>query len=194
MFAIVALISLLGFSACQPIAPTPSPSTPAESSIEAILAQIPGQFTFSSGAGGWSTTLDIAPDGSFVGHHHDSDMGDTGPNFPNGTVYQCDFSGHLQVTGQVNEYEYWLVLVDITQDGTTDDETIGTDGVRYIVSYPYGMDNARDFNLYLPGHPVATLPEGYLNWVIPSGALDQSATTLPFWGLYNVGGQQGFSS
>ena len=41
---------------------------------------------FSSGAGGWSTELKVADDGTFTGAYHDSEMELTGENYPNGTV------------------------------------------------------------------------------------------------------------
>ena len=44
-------------------------------------------MTFASGAGGWSTELTLNPDGSFNGNYHDSEMGDTGEDYPNGSMY-----------------------------------------------------------------------------------------------------------
>ncbi len=58
-----------------------------------IFAQMPKNFTFASGAGAWATSLKLSEDGSFVGGYHDSDMGDSGDGYPNGTIYVCGFSG-----------------------------------------------------------------------------------------------------
>ena len=50
-------------------------------------------FSFLSGAGGWSTELIIAEDGNFKGVYHDSDMGAGSEEYPNGTQYYCAFQG-----------------------------------------------------------------------------------------------------
>jgi len=192
-------VALLTFSGCTPVSgpptsgpPTSSAPTHTTSSAPSIFGQINGDFVFASGVGAWETTLTIAPDGSFTGHMHDTDMGATGPGYPNGTETVCDFSGHFRVISQINQYEYSLVLVDLAQQGTPNDQSF-KDGTMYVVGTPYGVADGRIFTLYLPGHPVAALPDGYLSWVQGSGALDISATTLPFWGLYNNSQQQGFA-
>lgn len=43
-------------------------------------------FAFSSGAGAWGTVLTVLEDGSFEGNYHDTNMGDTGEEYPNGSV------------------------------------------------------------------------------------------------------------
>ena len=43
-----------------------------------------------SGAGAWSDDLTLCPDGQFFGAYHDSDAGDTGEGYPNGTHYFCE--------------------------------------------------------------------------------------------------------
>jgi len=53
------------------------------------------EFYFSSGAGGWYTVLHIHGDGSFDGHYQDMDMGDSGSEYPEGTLYSSDFSGRF---------------------------------------------------------------------------------------------------
>ena len=51
----------------------------------------PVELVFSSGAGAWGTVLELAPDGAFTGSFHDTNMGETGEGYPNGTVYLCSF-------------------------------------------------------------------------------------------------------
>ena len=162
-------------------------------SVPGVFAELDnGPFTFASGAGGWSTTINIAADGSFTGQYNDTDMGDTGSGYPNGTRYVCQFSGQFALKAQVDDFEYTLTLVNLTQQGTPNDTTIESDGYRYIVSTPYGFDDAQDFSLYRVGHPVDTLPPGFVDWMRQPMMLPDDATTLPFWGLYNITGDQGF--
>ena len=59
---------------------------------------------FSSGVGGWGTSLTLERGGTFSGQFHDSDMGAIGEDYPNGTVYLCHFSGRFSVSEKVDEY------------------------------------------------------------------------------------------
>lgn len=148
------------------------------------------EFWFGSGVGAWCTTLQIQPDGSFEGQYHDSDMGDTGDGYPNGKCYLSNFSGSFTQPVKVNDYTYSVTIADISTEqpaGTTEIE----DGVLYSYTDPYGLDNAQEILFYLPGAPVAELPEGFKSWVSSYGDLGE---TLPFCGLYNVNAAEGFSS
>ena len=59
-----------------------------------LFAQIKDRvFTFSSGVGGWSTELNVGENGAFTGNFHDSEMGETGEGYPNGSMYGCLFHG-----------------------------------------------------------------------------------------------------
>ncbi|MCI6239762.1 MAG: hypothetical protein MR625_00830, partial [Clostridium sp.] len=56
----------------------------------------------------------------------------------------------------------------------------------------YGLYGGTNFELYLPGTPVSSLSAEYIDWVRTPMALDESATTLPGYGFYNVEEQNGF--
>lgn len=157
-----------------------------------LFSRIPQTYTFSSGAGGWATILTINEDGTFAGEYHDSDMGNTGSNYPNGTVQICEFSGKFSTPLKIDSYTYFTRLESIelkNEPGTEYYE----EGTRFINSDPYGFDNANGFLIYMPGAPIASLPEGFLSW---SGLDTRIRTTTPsgYYGLYNVGGQEGFTA
>jgi hypothetical protein len=147
------------------------------------------EFEFTSGAGGWMTVVYIEPDGTFSGEFHDSEMGSAGEDYPDGTIYVCNFTGRFTAAQKISEYEYSMKCVDLAQDGKEGEEEI-IDGIRYITSTPYGFDNADEFRLYLPGKLVSELPAEYVDWVY---GLSEYAK-LDFYGLYNISGEQGFSS
>ena len=150
------------------------------------------EFYFSSGVGAWATTLMIHPDGSFDGVYHDSDMGTTGEGYPSGTQYYCAFEGQFTPPVKVNEYTYSTRISTIRFDNEVGTEEI-RDGIRYIYSDAYGLQDAENILIYLPGAPLAELPKGFLGWV---GYNDLSATEdteLPFFGLYNEATESGFS-
>jgi uncharacterized protein YecT (DUF1311 family) len=154
-------------------------------------------FTFLSGAGGWSTDLTIAEDGTFKGVYHDSEMGNASEEYPNGTQYYCSFQGKFTQPIKKEEYIYSTTIESISYDYPVGTEEI-KDGIRYIYSDAYGLDNAKEILIYLPGMPIADLPEGYFSWVRGNWRMDyefaMKETSLPFYGIYNVNSEQGFSS
>ncbi len=151
------------------------------------------QFMFSSGAGAWSTELNINSDGSFTGYYHDSEMGERADSYPNGTVYACSFSGQFSQPEKVNSYTYAVTVKSLNYDKKVGTEEI-LDGIRYVYSEAYGMTDSNRFLIYLPGAPLSELPSDFLTWI---GYYDLSATNdteLSFYSLNNEKQQQGFTS
>lgn len=150
------------------------------------------EFYFSSGAGAWATTMMIDSDGGFAGEYHDSDMGVTGDGYPSGTQYYCAFQGQFAPLVKINAYTYSTQISAIRYENEVGTEEI-KDGIRYIYTDAYGLEDAEDILLYLPGAPLAELPQEYRSWV---GYYDLSyteETELPFCGLYNEAAECGFS-
>ncbi len=159
-----------------------------------FFASLPENYSFASGAGAWSSELSLNPDGTFIGSYHDSDMGDDGEDYPNGTFYICTFSGRFGQVKRVDEYTYSMRLENLTVDPTEAEEWI-EDGVRYVASVPYGLEHADEVLVYLPGACLNDLPYGFRSWVAMPNAWseeDQPAV-LPFYGLYNVAEEQGWA-
>lgn len=147
-------------------------------------------FQFSSGAGAWRTILNIQRDGSFSGEYSDSNMGETGEGYPDGSVYCSNFTGRFCQPVMVDEHTYSITLEQINyrrQPGTK--EII--DNTMYYYTEAYGLNGAKEFLIYLPGTPLDTLPEDFLLW---TRLFNQEETELPFYGLYAPETQNGFSS
>ena len=176
----VMLLPCAGIAQAQSDATEPDP----------LFAAIPSAFCFMSGVGGWATDLHIHPDGTFAGFFHDSDMGDIGEGYPEGTRYECAFHGKFTVDHQVGEHEYALKLEYLELEKEAGQTAI-VDGVRVITAGPYGMDNADAFRLYLPDRETADLPEPFLDWMRWPYVWHETET-LQVYGLYNIGGEQGF--
>ena len=146
------------------------------------------EWSFMSGAGGWATYIRINPDGSFTGDYHDSEIGDAGDDYPDGTIYGCLFHGQLTLGEQVSDYA-WSVHVDaVEMDEGQVPEAI-EDGVRYVTIEPYGLTAGNDMLLYLPGTPVDELPEDFLLWAHLIGS---DETELANYGLYDEAADTGF--
>lgn len=157
-----------------------------------VFEKIPQEFVFTSGAGGWETVITINSDGTFTGEYKDSEMGDTGENYPNGTMYICNFKGKFTSPKQVDEYIYSMKLEYLDQEKNLGDEYY-EEGTRYLVSEPYGFDHADEFLIYFPGIAIANLPDGFTNWL--NAFLNVQTTEIfPYYGIYNVGGEKGFVS
>ena len=134
--------------------------------------------------------LTLAADSSFSGEYHDSDMGDGGDDYPDGTVYLCNFSGKFTDIKQLDDHSYSLTLEELSSDYEQGKEWV-EDGVRYVSSEPYGVEQGKDFILYLPDTPTDGLNEEFLSWW-PGQYQEDQSDTLDFYGLYNVDMGYGF--
>ena len=153
------------------------------------LDQIDGlSFSFSSGVGGWSTDLVIGEDGTFTGEYHDSEMGDTGEGYPNGSIYVCSFSGRLRAVEQVDE-NCWKLKVDQLEKEEAA-ETI-EDDIRYVPSDPNGITEGDEMLLYSPGTPVSELSEDMQLWA-HINIQDPPPTELEDWFLMSEKNDSGF--
>jgi hypothetical protein len=121
------------------------------------------EWSFSSGAGGWSTELNILPDGSFTGNYHDSEMGETGDGYPEGTIYICSFIGRMSLVEQAEENVWKLMIDELTLDGEPGTELI-EDGVRFVYTEPYGVSAGDEMLLYAPGTHLDVFSEEMLIW------------------------------
>lgn len=154
------------------------------------------EFSFSSGAGGWATYLTIDKDGNFSGMYHDSDMGDTGEGYPNGTVYQCRFEGQFGTLEKVNDYTYKTSIESLEYLDDIGTEEIA-DEMKFIYTDVYGLEDANDILFYMPGVKVSELPQDYQDWVyweLYDYESGETADKLPFYGMYNEAQKEGFSS
>ena len=155
--------------------------------VSSLPGTYPMDMVFSSGAGGWSTTLTLSEDGSFTGAFSDSEMGERDENdYPNGTVYFCNFSGQFANIKKVNDYTYSMTLDSVVIDKEADRIE---DGIRYKEGEPSGMDSGTEIYFYTPDAPVSELPAGFLSWWQTRSA---GATTLGCYGIYNKSADAGF--
>ena len=153
-----------------------------------LWKEIPNDFTFTSGVGGWATCITIKDDGSFKGEYHDSEMGDYGPKYPNGVVYLCNFSGKFSTPKKVGAYTYKVTLKSLT---LKQEPVKYEDGFKYIYSGPYGIEGGKTFYIYLPGKCLTKKDEAFRSWVWD--LMDAKKMPKGAYGLYNVKTQEGFA-
>ena len=170
-------------------APTAEPSPqPVENAAE-VFGKMGGEFMFASGAGAWSTTLNVHADGRFDGLFHDSDAGVPGTNYYNGVKSLCAFSGTLGRLERINDYTY-SVRIEAIQYENEPDTNEFKDGVKYRYTTPYGLEGAEEILIYTPDAPVEQLPERFLFWASRIHSVE--GTVLGSYGLYNVKEEYGF--
>lgn len=149
-------------------------------SEKSLFSELPDEFYFSSGAGAWRTELFLQDDGSFSGQYSDSDMGSMGEEYPNGTVYICEFEGKFAEPVQVSEYMYSTTIEFMNILSPAEDYI--EDGVKYIISSPYGLDNAGEIFIYLYGTSYAEMTEEFLSWV---PRIELGPDSLKCYAIYN---------
>ncbi len=120
-------------------------------------------FWFGSGAGAWSTQLKVDADGHFKGEYHDSNMGIYDDAYPNGERYYCKFEGEFGPLEKVDDYTYKTSIIDISYANTPDTQEI-KDGILFLNTEPYGLEDAKDIYFYLPGTKTSSISEDVLSW------------------------------
>lgn len=122
------------------------------------------QFYFSSGAGAWGEEFTIEKDGYFMGNFHDSDMGDIGEDYPDGTFYHCMYSGHFTDLTKIGEYSYEMKPEEISYKEEPGTEEI-LDGIKYVATDSYFLGTGDVFRIYLPGMPMDEISEELYWWI-----------------------------
>lgn len=153
-----------------------------------ILDTLVGKnFVFSSGTGGWSTTLSIGLNSIFSGVYHYSDMGVTGPGYPGGTVSYSKFSGQFKQVHQLNPNLYEMYIENLQYENPVGGSEI-REGQKYDYNEAYGISKNTRMAIYLPGTQISALPEEFR--VYSGGRIPEGSQTLPFYVIQ--GDMEGF--
>lgn len=152
-----------------------------------------GEYSFSSGSGGWATNLVLSVDGTFTGTYSDTDLGATGAKYPNGTRYETNFIGAFADPVKKGAYSYTMKLasLEITDKPGESIE----DGVKVVHNNDevYGLgtpttSSSGSFTLYLPGQKKSQLSDNAKMWLYQGGA-DRAPSTLDFCAIVNSGAE-----
>ena len=150
------------------------------------------EFCLASGASGGYTILTVNEDGTFSGNYHDGEMGNTGEEYPNGTVYDNNFNGKLTELEKVDDYTFKCRIEYINYDNEPGEEI--KDGIRYIYTKAFGFDIADGFYIYLPGKPLDELSEDFMSWMTMKYSDNETSKVLYFYALHNIEEDLGFYS
>ena len=152
-----------------------------------IFESLPERFIFTTGAGGWRTEINLKKDGTFTGQFIDYEL-------MMKQVTISEFNGKFNDVKKIDEYTYSMRLEYLN---LIKGEPYYQNGLQYIYdtsTCPYGLDNANDFMIYLPGISIANLPQDFINWTTGHISAKSLQKVLPdgYYGIYNVGGKEGF--
>jgi len=165
-------------------------NTVASAETPDLFTQIRGMtFEFASGAGAWSTELTVGENGTFTGNFHDSEMGETGEGYPDGTQYGCVFHGQFSDPEKIDEYS-WKVQISVEPDEGQAPETI-EDQIRYVTATPYGLEKAKTVIFFLPGMAIDRLPEDFIPWTYLYETTPETKE-IPYYAIWNEEDDAGF--
>ena len=137
-------------------------------SDEDVFGIFAGQYLFTSGAGGWSTEMEITPDGTFSGQYQDLDMG-VGAEDYDSTLYRSVFRGSFTNPQKIDQYTCSFELEDIQYENQPGTETIESGDswrTRVVYTEAYGLDQGTDLiHAYTAGTPMGMLPDGMMSWI-----------------------------
>lgn len=203
MFALLIVVSLAACGGTEQDIPSNTPPADTAGREDAVqsgtesFAPIAGDYSFASGAGGWSTDITVNADGTFSGTYHDTDFSDGSEEY--GSVCELsEFHGSFVDLRKVDDYTYSFEMGSLVYDSETGKEEIAEqDGetVKFVYTTAYGLENGKTFYFYAEGAPSDSLPEAFVDWVAwVTASLDPATEfdTLPFNGLYNENEGYGF--
>lgn len=151
---------------------------------DTALDVFPMDMIFSSGAGGWRTQITLKDDGTFVGDYYDSEMGIPAADYDY-TAYVCEFSGKYEIKDKIDDYSYSFEFTEVNQEKEMGIEWV-EDRIRYIYSYPYGINEGNEYILYTDKTPLNGLDEELLNWWPHRyNYQEENIDTLMCYGLYD---------
>ena len=144
-------------------------------------------FVFSSGSGGWGSSLSIGPNGTFSGDYHNSDMGSTGPGYPGGTISESKVSGQFTRPHQVSPTLYEVDIENLQYEKPVGSSEI-KENRKYEYSEAYGISKNHRMAIYLPGTPISSMPEELR--LYSYGLIPEDSQTLPVYVIQ--GDMEGF--
>ena len=162
---------------------------------EEIFSKFEGGYAFTSGAGFWSSHIDLKSDGTFSGDYHDSNMGESGAGY-DATEYQSKFTGRFVNPKKINNYTYSFELESINYENEPGTEEIQARGsAKLLVKYSeaYGLSGGtKTVYAYTPDAPALMLPNELMTWVGHLRGDDRDNAKLMHNCLYAVEPQYGW--
>ena len=192
---IIAIAICASFCACGES--KESVSSGNNSAAKALFSKVAGNYSFLSGAGGWSTDIELNDDGTFTGTYHDTDIVN-GEEYAEQIAYSR-FSGKFKKIKKLDKYIYSAELEPLNYETETGREEIVENATgdepykqKHVCTTAYGLEKCETVYFYLKGSPMSDLPEEFISWGYGTVGITGDETKLPVNGFYNVEEQYGF--
>ena len=167
------------------------PEEPEEEPVSSLPADMPKQFLFYSGAGGWMSLLELHPDGTFSGKYEDQNaIAMSAPesmldSITEGETNLSEFTGRFENMRRVSDVEYVMELAEITYAREPGEQEL-VDGMWMNYCEAYGLSGAKEVRVYLPGRSTSDFSDSLAWWLTVPYGLDALPDQLEGWCLYNV--------
>lgn len=151
------------------------------SALSELPIELPAEFYYSSGAGGWYTCIELSADGSFKGEYFNAD---------GGVIYSSVFTGAFTQISKENDYTYTMTLGSFKAERPLGEKWV-EEGLSYECALAEGIENGKQFKLYLPEAPQSELPEDFVLWR-PDAYASEDTEALSCYGIHNTETDAGF--
>lgn len=163
-------------------------------SPEEIFSRFAGDYFFTSGMGGWGTSLTLLPDGSFSGTFTDDDY-IRGDGYEM-TQLHSDFRGRFSNPRRINYYTYVFTLEDLQyqrEPGTSELTTLyGSTPALVNYTTAYGLEGSTTVYAYTKDAYMYALPDAFLSWTKGLRDVEGYSSRFGYNGLFTEEGQQGW--
>lgn len=152
---------------------------------------IPQTFWLTNGSDYWGGNACINKDGTFTGSYHMEEFMEGSDEY--GTKYKGEISGSFQEVRKIDDYTYALIVGE-SSEGFYDMKPAEEGHLTVEPTRTRGLGGGRIYLLFLPGHPMDTLPEDFLYWCFDANERyeEREKSELSIWGLYNLDTNYGF--
>lgn len=160
--------------------------------VDQLSLGLPVTMIYVAGDGDWSTELTLHRDGTFSGSYRDCNVSSADPaleeyfhaELPNGVYSKCDFIGRFGNIRKISDAEYAMDLEEITYLHAPHVLEV-VDGALVEFTEAYGLSQAKEVRLYLPGRTTADFSPGVQEKLKQSSGMSDLPAALDRWCLYN---------
>ena len=153
----------------------------------AMYADFACSYLFSSGAGGWSTVMDLNADGTVKGVFTAQERSMTSQDYKF-IQYYSDFSGKCSGIRKVDDYTYTFTVSDIkysNDPGTEEIMTLNGEKTKRVYTIPRGIeDGTNTVYAYTSDAPVDKLPDSFVSGINNMRWSEKDSPTLLYKCLY----------
>lgn len=154
------------------------------------FSPVAGSYTYTTSGGfSWTTTLELKADGTFTGVFFNPNGKRANGDF---AYYRSDFHGAFSDLRKIDDQTYSFEMTSLEYDVEVGKEWSDDNGLWYVGREAYGLENGKTFYFYKSGTPIDNVPKDFIDPIRRAAQVPDTATALPFDGIYNENDKAGF--